>query len=161
MFECAHIDQAPPQHNQQNSVAENLQIKAHGTEDNMNAEDNKAGAENNMDAKANVNDEGSETSDAETVYETAFKEAPKRPSMIKDPIFGHWRPRNAVDDDRKSTSKRWDAWCARPKEERARGRKPLGYKHGDDAYTYEEWLVAKRRRLVNMRRLFAFMDESE
>lgn len=127
----------------------------------MKVEENNEGVEINMDDEDNVSDEDPEDSDAETVYETNFKTPPTRSSMIKDPIFGHLRPRIAVDDDRKRASKMWDMWRAKPKEERARGRKPLGYKHGDTEYTYREWLTAKeRRRPANMRRLFEFVYQS-
>jgi hypothetical protein len=112
-----------------------------------------------MTAEDRMNEEDSKISETETEYETEFKESPKKPAMIVDPIFGNFRPRNASDDDPKRASIRWDAWRKEPKEERAKGRKPLGYMHGDIKYTFEEWVEAKRQReLVNMRYLFDFSD---
>jgi hypothetical protein len=124
-----------------------IKIEPQGAEDNMDVEEN-MNAEDNIDAKDNMNDEDSEHSDTETEFETEFKESPKGNAMIRDVIFGHLRRRNAVDDDLKRPSILWDAWRKKPKEERAKGRKPLGYLHGDIAYTYEEWEEAKRQRMM-------------
>jgi hypothetical protein len=116
-------------------------------------------AENNMDVedKDKVKDEDPEISDTETEFETEFKESPTANAMIVDVVFGHVRRRNMVDDGADRPSVTWDDWRKKPREERAKGRKPLGYIHGDIDYTYEEWVEAKReRRPVNMGYLFDF-----